>query len=195
MNDYLKPNEARKILKVSDSTLRRWGEEGKITFVQESKNGHRRYNISNVLRTREGERRHKICYCRVSSRDQKGDLERQVQFMRDKFPDHTIIQDYGSGLNFKRKGLKTILDYSIRAALEEVVVTHKDRLCRFGFELFRYIFKEASNAEIMVLDEKIKTPREELVEDLLSITTVFSSKLYGMRGRKKEKKESSIKNN
>jgi predicted site-specific integrase-resolvase len=107
--------------------------------------------------------------------------------MRNKFPDHTIVEDYGSGLNFKRKGLKTVLDHAIKANLEEVVVTHKDRLCRFGFELFQYIFKETSNAQIVVLYEKIKNPRQELVEDLLSITTVFSSSLYGMRRIKKTK--------
>lgn len=190
MDDFIKPKEAREILKVSDSTLRRWGDEGKITFIQEGELGHRRYNITNLLKKRKGERRVKICYCRVSSRDQKGDLERQVKFMRSKFPNHEIIEDFGSGLNFKRKGLKTILDYSIQSNLEEVVVAHKDRLCRFGFELLQYMFKETSNAKIVVLDEKIKTPREELVEDLLSITTVFSSRLYGMR---RSKKESSIK--
>jgi predicted site-specific integrase-resolvase len=65
----------------------------------------------------------------------KGDLGRQIQLMREKFPDHTIIKDYGSGLNFKRKGLKTILDHSFDGNLKEVVVTHKDRLCRFGYDL------------------------------------------------------------
>lgn len=184
MDEFIKPHEARGILKVSDSTLRRWADEGKIAFIQEGKLGHRRYNITNLLEKRQGEGRVKICYCRVSGRDQKGDLERQVKFMREKFPDHEIIKDFGSGLNFKRKGLKTILDQAIQKNLEEVVVTHKDRLCRFGFDLLQYILKETSNAKIMVLDEKIKTPREELVEDLLSITTVFSSRLYGMRGRK-----------
>jgi predicted site-specific integrase-resolvase len=109
--------------------LRRWGDEGKITFIQEGELGHRRYNITNIFKTGEGKggkggERIKICYCRVSSRDQKGDLERQIKYMRNKFPDHTIVEDYGSGLNFKRKGLKTVLDHAIKANLEEVVVTH-----------------------------------------------------------------------
>jgi excisionase family DNA binding protein len=185
MNERLTPKEAREILKVSDSTLRRWGDEGKISFTQYGKLGHRRYNITKLLEKRKKEGGIKICYCRVSSYDQKGDLERQIQLMREKFPDHTIIKDYGSGLNFKRKGLKTILDHSFDGNLKEVVVTHKDRLCRFGYDLLQYIFEETSGAKIVVLNEKVQTPREELVEDLLSITTVFSSRLYGIRSSKK----------
>ena len=114
-------------------------------------------------------------------------LSVKIQFMREKFPDHTIIKDYGSGLNFKRKGLKTILDYSFEGNLKEVVVAHKDRLCRFGYDLLQYVFEQTSGAKILVLNEKVQTPREELVEDLLSITTVFSSCLYGMRSTKKTK--------
>jgi excisionase family DNA binding protein len=185
MNERLTPKEAREILKVSDSTLRRWGDEGKISFTQYGKLGHRRYNITKLLGKRKKEGKLKICYCRVSSYDQKGDLERQIQLMRENFPDHTIIKDYGSGLNFKRKGLKTILDHSFEGNLKEVVVAHKDRLCRFGYDLLQYVFEETSGAKIVVLNEKVQTPREELVEDLLSITTVFSSRLYGMRSSKK----------
>jgi predicted site-specific integrase-resolvase len=185
MNESLTPKEAREILKFSDSTLRRWGEEGKISFTQHGKLGHRRYNITDLIGKGKKEGGLNICYCRVSSYDQKGDLERQIQHMREKFPDHTIIKDYGSGLNFKRKGLKTILDHSFKGNLQEVVVTHKDRLCRFGYDLLQYVFEETSGAKIVVLNEKVQTPREELVEDLLSITTVFSSRLYGMRSSKK----------
>ena len=121
-----------------------------------------------------------ICYCRVSSSSQKEDLERQVEFFRCKYPNHEIIKDIGSGLNFKRKGFNSILDFAIKGDIGEVVVTHKDRLCRFGFELVLRII-ESTNGKILVLDKEETSPEKELVNDILSIITVFSSRLYGFR--------------
>jgi predicted site-specific integrase-resolvase len=125
--------------------------------------------------------RKKICYCRVSTASQKEDLARQIQFFKLNYPDYTIISDNGSGINFKRKGFKTILDDAIKGYIEEVVVTHKDRLCRFGFELIEGIIREQSNGKIVVLNQKKTSPEQELVDDLISIITVFSSRLYGLR--------------
>ncbi|NCV80035.1 MAG: IS607 family transposase [Actinobacteria bacterium] len=92
-----------------------------------------------------------------------------------------IIKDIGSGLNFKRKGFQTILDTAIKGNLGEIVVTHKDRLCRFGFELLEAVISKCSNGTIVVLDQRETSPQEELINDLLSIITVFSSRLYGLR--------------
>ena len=121
-----------------------------------------------------------ICYCRVSTSSQKEDLERQVEFFRCKYPNHEIIKDIGSGLNFKRKGFNSILDFAFKGDIGEVVVTHKDRLCRFGFELVLRII-ESTNGKILVLDKEETSPEKELVNDILSIITVFSSRLYGLR--------------
>jgi hypothetical protein len=102
-----------------------------------------------------------------------------------------IIKDIGSGLNFKRKGFNSILDFAIKGDIQEVVVTHKDRLCRFGFELIERIITEYSNGKIVVLNQEKTSPEKELVDDLISIVTVFSSRLYGLRSHsiKKQIKE------
>ena len=93
----------------------------------------------------------KIAYCRVSSQKQHDDLERQKDFFRHKYPDHFIITDIASGINWKRKGLQTILEQSMQGDISEIVVTHKDRLCRFGFELLEWIFQKYK-VKVIILD-------------------------------------------
>jgi predicted site-specific integrase-resolvase len=115
-------------------------------------------------------------------------LETQVEFFRTRYPDYEIIKDLGSGINFKRKGFLSILDSAVKGDISEVVVTHKDRLCRFGFELIERIITEHSKGKIVVLDKKETSPEKELVDDLLSIVTVFSSRLYGLRSHTVKKK-------
>ena len=83
----------------------------------------------------------KICYCRVSSYDQKEDLSRQIKFLKKKYPKHQVITDIGSGINFKRKGLLKLLNLAIENKLDEVVITYKDRLCRIGYDLIEHILK------------------------------------------------------
>ena len=112
------------------------------------------------------------------SSGQKDDLERQVQYFKLHYPDYTIIKDIGSGINFKRKGFKTLLELGMQGKIKSIVVTHKDRLCRFGFELFETVIKQSSNGQILVLNQSQTSPREELCNDIISILTVFSSRLY-----------------
>jgi predicted site-specific integrase-resolvase len=132
----------------------------------------------------------------VSTRGQGKDLERQIEYFKLQYPNHEIIKDYGSGINFKRKGFNSILDSAIKGDISEVVVTHKDRLCRFGFELVERIITQHSNGKIVVLNQQKTSPREELVGDLISIITVFSSRLYGLRSNsiKRQIKEQTSKN-
>ena len=127
MDKFISRKEALKILGIHYHTLYKLVDVWEVEIITiGSKNF---YNIVRYLKNQgvslgNMNIKKNICYCRVSSRDQKGDLERQIKYMRNKFPDHTIVEDYGSGLNFKRKGLKTVLDHAIKANLEEVVVTH-----------------------------------------------------------------------
>jgi predicted site-specific integrase-resolvase len=97
------------------------------------------------------------------------------------YPEHEIVSDIGSGINFKRKGLLSILDSAIKGDIEEIVVTHRDRLCRFGFELIERVITSGSQGKIVVLNQRKTSPQQELVDDLVSIITVFSSRLYGLR--------------
>jgi putative resolvase len=98
-----------------------------------------------------------------------------------------IISDLGSGLNYKRKGLKELLELIITRQIERIVLNYKDRLVRFGYELFEEICN-LNNIELEVINHtEDKTYEEELVEDVLSIITVFSAKLYGSRSHKTKK--------
>ena len=188
MNDeFLTPHEASRLLKVNKQTLVNWDNQGLISCTR-TKGNHRRYRksdliskLSNQSNIEQPKTRKCICYCRVSSPSQKEDLERQIQFFTRTYPNHQIIKDIGSGLNFKRKGFNSILDLAIKGDIQELVVTHKDRLCRFGFEFYERIINQYSNGKIMVLNQKQTSPSEELSNDLIQIIPVFSSRLYGLR--------------
>lgn len=193
---FVKAEEARKHFSVGTGTLRRWADEGKIEFVRTPGNV-RLYNIQSItdkeiIRTSElskkSESTQKIsyCYCRVSTNGQKPDLERQVAFMSEAYPTHTIVTDIGSGINFKRKGLTTILDNCIQGIVKEVVVAYKDRLCRFGFDMLEWIFSKY-NVQLLVLNKEVSEPEAELTRDLLSIINVFSARINGRRKYKTNK--------
>lgn len=134
----------------------------------------------------EKEIRRKICYCRVSSSKQKEDLERQIEYMKKKYPNYEIITDVASGLNMNREGLKKIIDSGIKGEIEILVVAYKDRLARFGYELIERIIKEYSNGEIKIENnEEEKTSMEELSTDIVSIMNVYVAKMNGLRKYKK----------
>lgn len=176
--------EACSVLNVSAETLRRWAKDGKIKHSK-TPGGQRRYDLRDYLgtETTPGKTtRKRIIYARVSSAAQKNDLERQVEHLQEQYPEYQVITDVGSGLNFKRKGLKTLVEYLVRGEIQEIVVTHRDRLARFGFELFELILSQTNpDGEIVVLDDRTTSPEEELANDLIAIITVFSSRLYGLR--------------
>lgn len=131
-----------------------------------------------------------VCYCRVSSHKQKEDLERQIEMMEDKYPNHEIIYDIGSGLNFKRRGLTKIINMGIKNKINELVIAYKDRLARFGYELIENILKTYSNAEIKIMNkDEEKTTEMELSEDILAIMNVFVAKINGLRKYKKDVKK------
>jgi putative resolvase len=189
---YLRPEEVSKLLNVTVRTLINWEIDGKIKCVR-TKGGHRRFLKSDIF-SRLEERppevvftKRFICYCRVSSSGQKEDLERQVEYFRTKYPHYEIVRDIGSGINFKRKGFNSILDSALKGDIGEVVVTHRDRLCRFGFELIQRVI-ESGNGKIVVLDQEQASPEKELVDDLISIITVFSARLYGLRSHSIKRK-------
>lgn len=174
---YESAKKTSKKLGIHPDTLRRWANEGKIPTIR-TVGGHRRYNLEETSTT--PKERRKICYCRVSSKKQKDDLERQISYMQAKYPKHEIISDIGSGINYKRKGLITILELANQKEIEEVVVAYKDRLCRFGFEIIEHLITK-NDGKIVVLNRNNRSPSEELTQDLLSILTVFSCRMHGLR--------------
>jgi predicted site-specific integrase-resolvase len=181
---YVNTKEAREMLRVTATTLRRWDKEGKIKTIR-TPSGIRMYDKSNILKIlckdEAMPERKKIAYCRVSSKKQSDDLERQIDVFRNTYPDYEVVKDIGSGINFKRKGMQRILERSMRGELEEVMVSHRDRLCRFGFELIEWIFAK-NDTKLVVLDKtEHKSSSEELAEDVLAIIHVFSCREMGKR--------------
>lgn len=187
---YLRPREVTEILGITYRTLQTWTREKKIEYITRD-SGRNLYLEDSVYshlsgRNNNDEPKEKIIYARVSSRGQKEDLERQSALLKERYPSHRVIKDIGSGLNSKRKGFKTVLDLAINGRLKEVVVTHKDRLVRFNFEMLEYIIK-SKGGRIVVLYDRETSPLEELTEDIISIVQVFSSRLYGLRSWKIKK--------
>ena len=120
----------------------------------------------------------------MSTRGQKDDLERQINFMRENYPDHEIFSEIGSGLNFKRKNWNSILKRVQSGEISKVIVAHKDRFLRFGFEWFEN-FLQNYECELIVVNNETLSPQEELVQDLISIIHTFSCRIYGLRKYKK----------
>lgn len=184
MNKYIGGKKASQILGVHQRTLYNWEKKGYIDTIR-TNGGKRLYNIRKYLNDRINKNNNnklKICYVRVSSNGQKNDLNRQIKYMEQKFPNHIIIKDIGSGINMNRRGLNKIIDYAIDGKIGEIIVAHKDRLSRFGFSLIERLVKKYSNGEIIILNKKIITnPQEEIVEDVLQIMNVFVVKINGLR--------------
>ena len=186
---YVPSRKACLELGVHANTLRRWADEGKIRYIRTA-GGKRLYDCSSIEENSSTKKNY--CYCRVSSSKQKDDLERQVQFMSERFPDYTILKDVGSGLNFKRKQLLFLLEECAMGRVGTVVVAYRDRLCRFGFELLEWFFSKNS-VKLVVLEQQELSPQQELVADLLSVITDFSSRIHGLRKyRDKIKEDSSL---
>ena len=157
--------------------------------------GHRRYDLAKLLperfRAAQQESRKTIAYARVSSHDQKDDLERQKQVLelycaRQGWT-FEVIADLGSGMNYRNKGLKRLLDAIIYGSVGRLVISHKDRLLRFGAELV-FAICEAQGVEVVILNQGEDTTFEEdLAKDVLEIITVFSARLYGSRSHRNQK--------
>lgn len=172
-----KPKELSKLFDVTDETLRRWEKNGKIKCIT-TDGGHRRY----IYQTKaiEEDKRANIIYARVSSSKQTINLEHQVQYLQAKYPNYEVITDIASGLNFKRRGLLSLLDRVFQGDVKEIVVAHKDRLCRFGYDLIEYICQK--HRTILKVDNNEKlSPTKEFADDVLSIITVFTARYYGTR--------------
>lgn len=187
---FVTSSKASKILGVHSNTLRIWESKSIIESFR-SPGGKRQYNVEDFVKkqsNQSGPPKENICYCRVSSQGQKEDLKRQVDFLKERYPGYAIVTDIGSGLNYKRKGLQTILDKAMSRTIGQIVVTYKDRLCRFGFDLVEWIVTQ-SGGTILVLNDDKGSPREEMVKDLTSIIHVFSCRLYGLRKYKKQIQE------
>jgi predicted site-specific integrase-resolvase len=186
---YIPLRKAVEFLAMHPNTLRKYADEGKIKSIKNAV-GQRLYDVESYRR--DAVEPATICYCRVSSRKHKDDLVRQVAFMRERYPSSEIIEDIGSGLNFKRKGLRSLLVRLMRGDKLTIVVACRDRLCRFGFEIFEFMAEQNGGA-IVVLEQPVHCPNTELTADLLAILDLFSCRMHGLRSyRQKIKEDPSI---
>lgn len=201
-NLFLSAFKIKKKFDITSNTLKVWAQQNLIRFIR-TNNGHgkRLYHLHDVEKmfgiNQNSKSKKSISYTRVSSEHQKEDLNRQIELLKKLYPENDIISDIGSGLNFERKGFKTLLDKVYNGDISEVVVTYKDRLCRFGFELVEWIFKK-HDVKLKILNSNTtddKSSINELSEDLLSITTVFVARHNGIRSAqlKKQRKELQLK--
>ena len=188
-----------KTLGVTTTTLRRMHQSGELIPAHISNGGTRYYSTEQLkLFQSSNTERIVIGYCRVSTPSQKDDLEIQVQnvksYMYAKGYKFDIIKDIGSGINYKKKGLKELINRIENNEVSKVVILYKDRLIRFGFELIEYLC-EINNIEIEVIDNSECSKEKELTDDLIQIITVFANRLYGQHSKKTKRLINEVRNN
>ncbi len=167
---------------ISVATLRRWDREGKFRPTCRTIGNHRRYAEASHAT----DARRTVLYARVSSHDQKPDLERQKQRLmahaaEQGWTDPLVIADLGSGMNFRKSGLLRLMGMVLRGEASRIVVENKDRLLRFGFELVAWLCATRGCDLVITEAAARRSPEEALARDVLEVITVFSSRLYGAR--------------
>jgi len=201
MNKFLSIQEAAKCLGVSSQTLRRWERKKKISPSHRTQGGQRRYAMSDLQPFALDDKpsdRPTVAYARVSSHDQKEDLQRQVHMLEmycsAKGWTFSVTKDLGSGMNYNKQGLKQILEQIMKGQIDRLVLTHKDRLLRFGAELV-FSLCAVKNVEVVIINQGDEPSfEEELAKDVLEIITVFSARLYGSRSHKNKQLMTKLQN-
>ena len=191
-----KPKDFAELLGVSVKTLQRWDRDG-ILKANRTPTDRRYYTYDQYLQFKgiqtENDIRDTVIYARVSTRNQKDDLQNQVEFLKQFCNAKGIIvnqcvEDFGSGLNYNRKKWNKLLDEVMANKIKTIVISNKDRFIRFGYDWFEK-FCEKFNTKIIIVNNETLSPNEELVQDIISILRVFSCRLYGLRKYKNQIKE------
>ena len=191
-----KPKDFAELLGVSVKTLQRWDRDG-ILKANRTPTNRRYYTYDQYLQFKgiqtENDIRDTVIYARVSTRNQKDDLQNQVEFSKQFCNAKGIIvnqciEDFGSGLNYNRKKWNKLLDEVMENKIKTIVISNKDRFVRFGYDWFEK-FCEKFNTKIIIVNNETLSPNEELVQDIISILHVFSCRLYGFRKYKNQIKE------
>ena len=191
MNTY-KPQEFAEMIGVSVKTLQRWGNEDKLKAYRTPTD--RRYYTHKQYVDYMGDSNSKhgktIIYTRVSSNGQKDDLINQVEFLKQYANAKGIIvdeifEDIGSGLNYNRKKWNKLIEDCMLGLVKTIIIAHKDRFIRFGYDWFERFLK-ANGVDIIIVNNEKLSPEQELVNDLISIIHVFSCRIYGLRKYKKQ---------
>ena len=195
----VKIGAAAKMLGTTPGQLRKWEANGELLPARKTQGGTRYYAIADLFgrsaaaspAAASPEEPLTVCYARVSSHDQKADLDRQQAaleaYCATKGWRTRVIRDLGSGMNYRKKGLQELLELILHRRFERLVITHKDRLLRFGAELV-FTLCELQSIEIVIVHQGEQPSfEEELAQDVLEIITVFSARLYGSRSHQSKK--------
>lgn len=189
----LKPREVAQILNVTVKTLQNWDNNKKLIAFRDKASNRRYYTdaqINEFLGRKNRVANNIVIYSRVSTNSQKPDLENQVEFLKQYanakgYIVNEIITDIGSGLNYSRKKWNNLLQDVMDKKIAKIIVSHKDRFIRFGYEWFES-FCQRFGCEIEVVNNEKTSPEQEVVQDLISIIHCFSCKVYGLRKYKSE---------
>lgn len=192
----MKIGEAAKYLGYRVQTLQKWDREGKLKPASRTKTNRREYTKAqlDLFLGRKIQSDRKIyAYCRVSSPSQKSDLLNQRKLLElycanKGYTNVEFIDEIGGGLNFNRKKLQQIFSEVQKGQVSNIIVTHKDRLCRFGFDFLNFVCVENS-CLLEVINAETTSPEQEVTEDLMAIIHCFSCRLYGLRKYNKQIKK------
>ena len=192
----VKIGEAARLLGTKPVTLRKWERTGELLPARKSRAGTRYYAVSDLLGVA-NEAAPTLCYARVSSHDQKADLDRQQAALEAYCAAQgwrtETIRDLGSGLNYRKQGLQRLLDLILKRQIRRLVLTHEDRLLRLGAELV-FALCELQGIEVVIIHQGDPPSfEEELAQDVLEIITVFSARLDGSRSHQAHKLMDSLK--
>jgi len=204
---FISAAKIKETFSVTNGTLNGWANAGRVNCRRmpggkrlfSERDIHRMFGETECDANDEGPNlveKQNICYARVSSQHQKHDLKRQIEFLQTAYPGYLVIQDIGSGLNFRRKGFVSLLDRVHAGTVASVVVQHRDRLCRYGFELVQELFRKTGTKLVVhgellsaatssspdgECNEPSRGQRDEFADDIISIVTCVVAKHNGRR--------------
>lgn len=182
---YFTGKELTKRLNISHQTLRNWADSGKIKCIK-TKGGHRRYLLEENL---EEQTRLKIIYARISNKNKKELLEKQIRFLKEEYPNHKVVSDIGTG--YKQTNFRKVLECLFARNLEECVITSTNGIAKFR-DLFEWIFEQFDSKLIIVQvpNESI----EEFTEEFMEIVAIFTKRYYSEEYNSSYKKDKDISN-
>jgi predicted site-specific integrase-resolvase len=180
--------EFAELIGKSVKTMQRWDRDGVLTAYR-SPSGRRYYThaqYKEYIGETNNEDKQNVIYCRVSTKNQADDLENQLKFLKNYctnkgIPISNIYTDFGSGLNYNRRNWNKLIDDCLNGKIDKVYISHRDRFVRFGYEWICNLLEKLSGVTVIAIDDKISSPEEEIIQDLISIIHVFSSRIYGLR--------------
>ena len=189
MEKFYSIGEFSQLTNINVKTLQKWDRDGILNAYRTPTN-RRYYTHSQYLEFTghkpEDNDKKIVLYARVSSNKQKEELKHQLEFLYNYsaskgYNIDNFYSDIASGLNYKRKNWNRLIDDCADGKISKIIISYKDRFVRFGYDWFEYFLKSRYNVDIEVVENKLTTPEEEVIQDLITIIHEFSCRVYGLR--------------